>query len=247
MKALPKVMLVCGVLSLVGYTAKAQAAHSACSGSGSFVFSMTLVNARPGCPFSGVIETERTQTLADGTNIHTKKKTAVFRDSLGRIRYEVYAATDINKDAPEAPTMIQVYDRVAGFRYEIHPQSGVAWRTRVKNAAASPTSTAQLKHSFAVKQIPNTVVEKLGTQEMEGILATGTRTTITIPVGADGNDRAITTVTETWNSPEMSLTLLEKISDPRYSNFERRIVNVMQSEPDSALFQVPADYTIQDE
>jgi hypothetical protein len=89
-------------------------------------------------------------------------------------------------------------------------------------------------------------VEKLGTQKMEGILAMGTKIAITIPAGTNGNDRDITTVTETWKSSEMGITLLEKLTDPRYGDSERRITNLELSEPDAALFEVPADYTIQD-
>jgi hypothetical protein len=73
---------------------------------------------------------------------------------------------------------------------------------------------------------------------------TGRRTTRTIPAGAEGNDQALTIVSESWISSDMGITLLEKTSDPRSGDSERRMTNLEQSEPDAALFQVPAEYTI---
>jgi hypothetical protein len=247
MKTLPKTMLAIVLLLLAGFGAAAQAQSSKCSGNGSFIFGITLVNARAGCPFSGVMETERSQTLTDGMNIHTKKKTLVYRDSAGRLRYENFAAMDADKDAAERqPTMIQIYDPVAGFRYEYQPGSGVARRTAVKVASTGLKGDSKGGELREEKSRPNFDVEKLGTQKMEGILAMGTKIAITIPAGTNGNDRDITTVTETWKSSEMGITLLEKLTDPRYGDSERRITNLELSEPDAALFEVPADYTIQD-
>jgi len=82
---------------------------------------------------------------------------------------------------------------------------------------------------------------------MEGLLVIGRRTTMTIPAGAEGNDRALTIVSESWISSDMGITLLEKTSDPRSGDSERQMTNLEQAEPDVALFQVPADYTIQDQ
>src|SRR5438874_11379809 len=68
-----------------------------------------------GCPLSAVVENETTQTLADGTHIQNTVKVLVYRDSLGRIRYESYAPTPAGKDAPESPNFIQILDPVAGL------------------------------------------------------------------------------------------------------------------------------------
>jgi hypothetical protein len=94
---------------------------------------------------------------------------------------------------------------------------------------------------------PKTVVEQLGTQWIEGLLAKGMRTTTTIPAGMEGNDRVLTVVSEIWVATDMGVTLLEKRSDPRSGDRETRLTNLEQSEPDAALFQVPSEYTIQDQ
>jgi hypothetical protein len=91
---------------------------------------------------------------------------------------------------------------------------------------------------------PEPVVEALGSQQLEGLLVIGRRITRTIPVGVEGNDHVLTTVTETWASSVMGITLLKKSSDPRSGDMVRRMTNLRQTEPNAALFQVPADYTI---
>jgi hypothetical protein len=69
---------------------------------------------------------------------------------------------------------------------------------------------------------------------------------VTYPVGAIGNDRPITTITETWTSPELKMVILSKDSDPRNGESTTRLTNVTRAEPDPSLFQIPADYEIID-
>jgi hypothetical protein len=54
--------------------------------------------------------------------------------------------------------------------------------------------------------------------------------TKTIPVGAEGNDRALKTVVETWTSPEMGITLLKRRFDPRSGTEEARMSNLQRTE-----------------
>jgi hypothetical protein len=86
--------------------------------------------------------------------------------------------------------------------------------------------------------------EQLGTQTIEGVAAEGTRVTFTIPAGKIGNDRPIVTVNERWYSPELQTVVLTKNSDPRMGETTYRLTNIDRSEPDPSLFQVPADYTV---
>ncbi len=86
--------------------------------------------------------------------------------------------------------------------------------------------------------------ESLGRQTIEGVEAEGTRVTVTIPVGAIGNERAINIVNERWYSPELQAVVLTKNSDPRYGETTYRLTNINRSEPARALFEVPADFTI---
>jgi hypothetical protein len=86
--------------------------------------------------------------------------------------------------------------------------------------------------------------EDLGTQTMEGVQVTGTRTTQTIPVGKIGNDRPIVITTEVWTSPDLKTTVLSKRNDPRMGEQTFKLTNIQRSEPDPSLFTVPSDYKI---
>ena len=88
--------------------------------------------------------------------------------------------------------------------------------------------------------------EDLGTQTMEGLLVTGTRTTRTIPSGQIGNDKPISIVTEVWTSPDLKTIVSSKRSDPRMGEQTFQLSNVARTEPDPLLFIVPADFKVID-
>jgi TonB family protein len=90
----------------------------------------------------------------------------------------------------------------------------------------------------------NTKAESLGKQTIEGVEAEGTRTTVTIPAGAIGNDSAIEIVNERWYSPELQTVVMTRQTDPRFGETVYRLANIDRSEPDKTLFQVPVDYTV---
>ena len=86
--------------------------------------------------------------------------------------------------------------------------------------------------------------ESLGTQTIEGVLAEGTRSTITIAAGQIGNERPIEIVSERWFSPELKTLVLSKQSDPRFGETTYRLSNIVLGNPEASLFEVPADFQI---
>jgi TonB family protein len=86
--------------------------------------------------------------------------------------------------------------------------------------------------------------EPLGKQNLEGIEAEGTRTTVTIPAGEIGNERPIEIVNERWYSAELQTVVMSRHSDPRFGESTYRLTNIDRSEPAKSLFEVPADYKI---
>jgi hypothetical protein len=89
--------------------------------------------------------------------------------------------------------------------------------------------------------------ENLGDQSFDGIHATGTRMTTTIPSGKMGNDQPITVTTERWYSPELKATVMTKHSDPWAGEVKTQLTSVSTSQPDASLFAVPSDYKIVDD
>jgi hypothetical protein len=92
--------------------------------------------------------------------------------------------------------------------------------------------------------IKNAVREDLGQQVIEGVTATGTRTTTEIAAGAIGNEQAIKIVSEQWYSPDLEVLVLTKHNDPRVGETVYRLVGIVRAEPARSLFDLPSDYTL---
>lgn len=103
------------------------------------------------------------------------------------------------------------------------------------------------KSRGAVPDGPAPTTENLGDQTIDGIHATGTRMTTTIPVGGMGNEQPMHVTSERWYSPELKAAVLTKHTDPWAGELKTQFTNVSTAEPDSSLFQVPADYKVVDE
>jgi hypothetical protein len=94
---------------------------------------------------------------------------------------------------------------------------------------------------------PTPTTENLGDETIEGIHATGTRLTTTIPSGNMGNELPMVVTSERWYSPELKATVLTKHNDPWAGELKTQLTSVNTAEPDRSLFTVPADYKIVDE
>jgi hypothetical protein len=90
----------------------------------------------------------------------------------------------------------------------------------------------------------NAKVEQLGKMMFDGVEAEGTRTTMTIPAGQIGNERPIEIVDERWYSNELQMTVMSKHNDPRTGETTYKLNNINRTEPLRSLFEVPADYTV---
>jgi hypothetical protein len=86
--------------------------------------------------------------------------------------------------------------------------------------------------------------EDLGTRNIEGVDCSGTRQTITIPVGAVGNEKPISIVTETWFAPAIAAVVESTTDDPRYGKTTYQLTNVLLSEPPRSLFEPPTDFKV---
>jgi len=86
--------------------------------------------------------------------------------------------------------------------------------------------------------------EELGTQNIEGVDAEGSRTITTIPEGAIGNERPIEITYEKWYSRELQLVVMSKHNDPRFGEQTYRLTNIVRSEPDPSLFSPPNGYRL---
>jgi hypothetical protein len=229
-----------------------------------------------GNPFCGSITSEHTQVFADGNRIHTTDTSMVCRDSQGRIRREAEINLLGAAPQKDLPKIVTILDPVAGVRYVLDSNMKIARKMPIQPFASLPDAAAQTSGRVAVvvrndaavtsggpgnvmfysnamatktagpdQNPPN--VENLGDQTLNGIHATGTRVTTTIPAGSMGNEQPIVVQSETWSSPELKATVMTKHTDPWAGELKTQLTNVNNSEPDPSLFTVPSDYKIVDE
>ncbi len=93
---------------------------------------------------------------------------------------------------------------------------------------------------------PAPKVEDLGTRMIEGVEATGQRTTRTIAAGEIGNELPIEVVFERWRSEELGVDVMTKRRDPRSAKTTYKLVNIQRTEPLPSLFEPPPDYEVQE-
>lgn len=218
-----------------------------------FAFSLKPVK---GAPYSADETTQSVQTLADGNHITRTTTAHIDRDSQGRVRREVTLPAPGNDAQPH--TLITISDPVAGITYSLDPQTKTAlkmtpppgaaakfakFKTTVMEAPAG--GHARIEYRDMQRAAPTTH-EDLGTQNIAGVNAKGTRQTTTIPANAIGNDMPIVITSERWFSPDLQIEVKSVRNDPRMGETTYSLANVNRTEPDPSLFQVPADYTVKE-
>jgi hypothetical protein len=197
-----------------------------------------------GQPFSAQVEIEGTRTLADGTRSTHKGTGVIYRDSEGRTRHEMtLGVLGPFASAGDPPQMVFINDPVAGAHYALDANQ--------RTARKMPLPAGRPPHDMAEQsdrhQPPFDIkTESLGKQVIEGIEVEGTRSVITIPAGKFGNDSPVEVVSERWYSPALQAVVMSKHSDPRMGEHVYRLTNIKREEPVRSLFEVPADYQVQE-
>jgi hypothetical protein len=209
-----------------------------------------------GKPFSATEQHHSLQILGDGTRIENTETNAFYRDDQGRTRVEHGAAGNVHA---------MIHDPVAGYSLMLDPTNKVAHKlTRAKlppDVVPDPPPAMHeahmamsvggggsnvFYHRTEVK-LGEPVKEDLGTQTINGIVAHGTRTTLTIPAGKIGNDRPIQVVNERWYSNDLQTLVKSVNNDPRFGETDYELTTIDRSSPSASLFQVPSDYKVEED
>lgn len=226
-----------------------------------------------GAPFCATVTTEHTQSFADGNRIHTSDHSTLCRDSEGRTRRDAILNLLGAGAQASAPKLITIVDPVAGVRYMLDPENKVAHkmalsppgsptaasalpaqggRTLIYQNAGSPEPQTFSTDVFFKKIGPDSnepapTTEALGDETINGLRASGTRMTTTIPSGKMGNEMPISVTSERWYSPDLKATVMTKHNDPWAGELKTEFTNVSTSEPAPSLFTVPGDYRVVDD
>ena len=227
------------------------------------------IPGRTGAPYSAVEVSESVQTLADGGTIRrTLPEVKIWRDSQGRMRTERPVFIGPAGMTPGGgPILVEILDPVGKAKYVLDESRKVAHRQEMaewKGSAVSARGTTGAMIAPGGISVsggivsgtpagagqparPETKTEQLGPQMIEGVMAEGTRQTMTWPVGAQGNDRPLVSVNESWFSRDLGLPVLSKTTDPRSGEHTRKLLRISRSEPEAGLFEAPPGWTVVDE
>jgi hypothetical protein len=92
----------------------------------------------------------------------------------------------------------------------------------------------------------STIHGDLGKQLVAGVEATGTRDSVIDNPNVFGNDRKVTIEREFWYSPKLGINLISKRSDPRIGTQTFTATNLILSDPDPKLFELPEGFRVID-
>jgi antitoxin (DNA-binding transcriptional repressor) of toxin-antitoxin stability system len=205
-----------------------------------------------GAPYTATEKTTRVQTLADGTTITHESTLKLARDSNGKTYREVRQATPIDAENEELVNVF-IFDPANRININWNSRTKIATivhmpdQAQIRPVQPPDTSRAETPAVTARNVAERPQLEDLGSKTICGVTAHGTRITRIIPVGKEGNDRPITVVDETWRSQELRLVLQSMQNDPRIGVNTVEVTDIEQGEPDPALFQVPAGYTVKEQ
>lgn len=196
-----------------------------------------------GAPFSASFSTQTTQVLSDGNQIQRSAAGSLARDSQGRTRRDMTlpAIGQWAVSGGAAPHAVFINDPVAGAHYILHPDQKIA-----NKISAPPDHKGNGQAHRGARESGNVTTTPLGTQMINGVSATGTRYTRTIPAGEIGNVKPIQIVTERWYSSDLQTNVMTKRTDPIRGDTVFQLTNIQRQEPAANLFQVPSDFTVQE-
>lgn len=212
------------------------------------VLESIVIPPKTKAPFSLILETEWVRVLADGGAITTENRRRIARDSRGRIYQERWLLVPKNGKIESQMTTIQISDPNKHTHINCFVLDG-AHQCVMGSYAPSPDAIFSFQGP-PTGPLPNdagdAIHEDLGKQFVAGVETTGTRDTVIYNPGMFGNDRKVTFEREFWYSPQLGINLLSKLSDPRIGKQTFTATNLILSEPDSKLFEIPDGYTLVD-
>ena len=265
--------ILTGLLLLVTGIVGAQVSGRAVAGPAG-VTNATASAAVKNSPFSADVVTQYDRTLDNGGHIRRETGGKIFRDSQGRMRTDT--ETLPAQPGAEKFEHITINDPVQKVIINLNPKMktatifhfgqgvgsmaigmgnvagapvNLAVPPGTKSAQRNATSGVATTSKMGAKLYTTTVdtkTEALGSRTIEGVSATGTRTTRIIDAGSVGNDKPIVSVSETWFSPELKMTVLTETDDGQSGHTTMKLINIVRTEPMAQLFQVPSDYTVKD-
>ena len=254
-KAEIRLAAVLAVAMLLGTAASAQETVICTPGVPSFF--RIGVSSQKNAPYTATVKTTFEQKLSDGNTIRGVFVVHQARDTSGKTRSELVQECFRGDDG-------QIHVRVNVTVFDPEARSTMHWETggpsskvaRIFRPSDIPASVKQTPEELAEQQkwsrMRQSLVkefnhESLGTKNIAGVEASGSRTTRTIAPGEEGNDLPVVTINERWEARTPRLVLLETDEDPRRGKWTSEVIEFTRGEPDPALFAPPQGYAVEEQ
>jgi hypothetical protein len=199
-------------------------------------------------PFTADVLTQQWNIGPDGHTILHEAFNIHMRDAAGRVRDE-QLATPQDETGTFTQSVVRVLDPVSMHQSD--------WNNDDKTVITSPipssfkddrnhtspcdNATMSATTAHAANADPSMpVCQNLGVKTIEGLRVVGCRTTRTIP---SKSGAAFTSTSEIWFSTALHIAVLESVRYSDGTGMRTRLSNILQTDPDSALFEPPPEYT----
>lgn len=225
-------------------------------------------------PFSADVIFTSDKVLPSGEHLRREVHGKAYRDSQGRRRVEADApggpeaepkALVIDIVDPVAGRNVRLDScSMTAEVYTRQPAPNLSTAGAVQSAAAetaavaSPAPTVAPGPNAAGAAPRNELAggavskksatsEELGTTETEGLMVSGTKSVLTVRSPVEGNGPASKATTATnveWAARDMGIVVLRETDDPQLGHAITSLANIIRTEPDPALFQIPSGYQV---
>lgn len=196
-----------------------------------------------GAPFSAKVDIISQLTLPDGTVDVRTSVAHVARQSTGRIYNELRSLVPTTYKGDPPLLSSHIYDPTTRLNIFLNPFTHLAHESVLERPPAAPAGSvpARALNTALYKE------EDLGTQYVGTVELKGIRKSRTIPANQSGTGHEVVVVDEYWYSPDLSIYMIIKHTDPRTGEQTVAVSEVDRKEPEAAQFNVPARYRVVDE
>ena len=202
----------------------------------------------PPAPFRATLATEWVKYTADGATITLVNERHVARDAQGRIYEERWGLAPKQADGSfrSKMTWIQIADPKQRTLYNCSTDKHICDLLTYDPTDDLSAAAPRTQPSGPMTR-GNTTWEDLGTRNIAGVDAVGTRETTTIEAGKIGNDQPLTSMSEFWHSQELGINLLSIRTSPMFGKQTFTITEIAAADPDAQMFELPEGYKIHDQ
>ena len=197
-----------------------------------YYFALTSFTVKKG--FSAEIVTDSTRYVR-GQAYRGRETSMLYIDEAGRRRsaYKTGAGDE----------RIMIIDPQRQVGYLIRPDHEDV--LRISGTPHNPLSTRQNPSEGTQPKYVKQVTTPLGTKEIDGLTAAGTRTESYYPPGAVGNAKEVVETRESWALPQLGITAYWRTTSP-YLVKVVEYRDIKLGNPPDSVFEIPANYKLRD-